>query len=374
LALFGGFRAYVAMGQAGGSQSDTVTVTAEPTYSPPTGGGVVGEWDEWDVECPAGQTSTAGKVTSKGVVTKAIITKSFDGRMRLTIDEGITALTSYGKCLRCIGIHEMEEPPPPPEDAKIIGLVYDIGPHGATFAPPVSLTLTYAESLIPAGVAEEHLVLAMWDAASGQWIPLKVFIADPETNIITGLVSHSAPVAILGYARPPAVAIFAASSLLIIPTEVNIGETVNIIIVVTNTGGQSGNYQVILKINGVVEADRDIALDAGAVKQVSFSTSKDTAGTYSVDVCGLTGSFEVKQKPVPPVTPPVTPPVEPTPAKPTNWWLIGGIIAAAAVAAFGGYLFRKRLLRLLQRLSPLLQGLLHLLQRMWLQIRRAKIF
>jgi hypothetical protein len=125
-------------------------------------------------------------------------------------------------------------------------------------------------------------------------------------------------------AAPPAA--FECSLLTISPTEVDIDETVSVTILVANTGGQSGSYQVVLRINGVVAADREVALDAGASEQVSFSIAWDTAGIYLVDVNGLTGAFVVKEKAVSPVTP-----VEPTPAKPINWWLIGGIIAAVVV-------------------------------------------
>ena len=39
VAFLGGFPAYLAMGQGGGSQNVTITVTAQPVYSPPGGGG-----------------------------------------------------------------------------------------------------------------------------------------------------------------------------------------------------------------------------------------------------------------------------------------------------------------------------------------------
>jgi len=48
--------------------------------------------------------------------------------------------------------------------------------------------------------------------------------------------------------------------------------------------------------------------------RVTFTISKDVAGTYSVNVSGLTGSFAVK-------------------APPINWWLIGGIIAGVIIIA-----------------------------------------
>jgi len=96
----------------------------------------------------------------------------------------------------------------------------------------------------------------------------------------------------------PLPAAFQISPLSISPTEIGTGETVNISILVANTGGQSGSYKLTLKINGVMEAEREVTIDSGASEQVSFTTSKADAGTYSVDVNGVTGTFEVKTKPV----------------------------------------------------------------------------
>lgn len=92
----------------------------------------------------------------------------------------------------------------------------------------------------------------------------------------------------------PGVAIFAASKLSISPSEVYIGETVAITVLVTNTGDGAGSYKVVLKINGVVEATKDITLNAGASGEVAFTAVKDVAGSYSVAVNGLTGIFVVK--------------------------------------------------------------------------------
>jgi len=331
LAFLGGFPNYLAVGQGGGgSQSVTITVTATPVYSPPPGGGGGG-----------GGAPPTPLITSRGEFTKPAILYSGDKVTKLSFDEGTVGRTKDGVPLRqadtmemsVIYIRQMETPPPPPEDACIVGLVYDIGPNGAIFSPSIRLTFTYNESLIPEGVAEEHLVPAWWDAASKQWIPLEVFIVAPEINMITGVVNHLTPFAILGYIPPPAFAAFAISTLLIIPTEVDIGETVNVIILLANTGGQSGSYEVTLKINGVIEATKSVTVDPGTSKPISFTTIKNTAGTYSVEVEALTGSFTVKEKPVAP---------PPPPAKPISWWLIGGIIAAVVAIAFAIFFLRRR--------------------------------
>jgi hypothetical protein len=61
---------------------------------------------------------------------------------------------------------------------------------------------------------------------------------------------------------------------------------------------------VALKVNGTVEAARDVTLPGGASATVSFRLSREAAGTYVVEVDGLTGLFRVRAKAAPPPPPP----------------------------------------------------------------------
>ena len=118
---------------------------------------------------------------------------------------------------------------------------------------------------------------------------------------------------------PPAPAAFAVSALTISPAEVDIGESVTVGILVTNTGDLAGSYEVTLKIDEAVVATKGVTLDGGASQSVTFTTSKDVVATYTISIDGLTGTFVVKLPP----------------AVPLNWWLIGGIIAVVvAVIVF----------------------------------------
>ena len=112
-----------------------------------------------------------------------------------------------------------------------------------------------------------------------------------------------------------------------------------------NTGGKSGSYKVTLKINGAI----------ALTKEVTFTISKDIAGTYSVDVNGVTDSFVVKEAVVTPeaaatsepepepastLTPPAThtpPRTHTPPVKPINWTVAYGVVAA--LVAMGSLLF-----------------------------------
>lgn len=87
---------------------------------------------------------------------------------------------------------------------------------------------------------------------------------------------------------------FKVSSLSIEPTVAEEGEQVRISVTVTNIGNVEGTYTVMLKINGETLSTRDVTLKAGKSTTVSWSTSPSwTAGTYNVEVNGLTGSFTI---------------------------------------------------------------------------------
>ena len=110
---------------------------------------------------------------------------------------------------------------------------------------------------------------------------------------------------------------FVASNLSITPAEVDIGQQVTISVVITNIGDLTGSYEIALKINNVVVTTKDVTLAGGASQLIAFTTARDVAGTYTVTIDSLSGTFEVKT-PLPPV-------------KPINWWLIGGIIAGVII-------------------------------------------
>jgi len=314
LAFLGGFPAYLAVGWGGGSQNVTITVTAQPVYSPSTGGG-------------GGGAPPTPLITNRGVFTKPAILYSDDRIAKLSFDEGTVGRTKDGVPLRqadtmemsAISIRQMENPPPPPEDACIVGVVYDIGPGGATFSPPITLTIECDPLTLPEDVAEQSLYIAYWDGS--KWVTLTSTV-DTTAHTVSCQISHFTTFAVIGNITPPAPAAFSVSNLSITPLEVKPKEAVAITVSVANTGGTQGSYTVVLKINGVKEAEKSVTVAVGKSQDVTFSVTKEEAGSYSVAVDGLTGSFTVAA--APPQAPPAKPPV--------NWPLIGGIIAGVVIA------------------------------------------
>jgi len=297
------------------------------TLTPQRGGGGIGPR-----RVPAGTTDVRGEVSWEGVFEEPVTAFSDDELCTLTIPEDTVGLTEDLEPLDEITILREDDPPDPPEDADIV-LAYDLGPDGANFDPPITLTFSYDPADIPEG--KDVLVVAYYDEIAETWVYLEGEV-DTVSKTITVSISHFTTFAIIARAAPPAPAAFSVTNLSVKPLEVELKEVVTISLSVANTGGTEGSYTVVLKINGVKEADKSIFIAAGKSKSVSFSVAKEKAGSYSVVVDGLSASFTVvapvpEEEVAPPEEEEVVPetPAEVPPA--INWPLLGGIIAAVVV-------------------------------------------
>lgn len=131
---------------------------------------------------------------------------------------------------------------------------------------------------------------------------------------------------------------FEVSDLTITPSEVSVGKTVAIIVRITNTGDLAGTYEVTLTINDATVETKQVKVAGGASETATFTVAEDEAGTYSVDVDGLTGSFTVREVAVPP--PVVPPPAPPTAMpRPITYVIIG---VAVFLAIFLPIRLRRR--------------------------------
>jgi hypothetical protein len=298
-------------------------------------------------------TGLIGAISQSGMVVENIKALSLDSLLQLDIPYGNTALNKNGNPLVAISVTTILQPDTSQTSDVIVGNVYELGPSGASFDPPITLTLHYLETDIPEGVNEESLYLATWDTDTETWVRVDCQV-DTEADCITACISHFSRYVILAPSQP---AEFSVDELSIEPAEVTVGETVNITTVVSNTGDLSGSYQVNFQIDDEQIATDNVTLDGGASQTIFFTVAKDVVGTYKVTVGELTDTFTVKApeptepepEPTPepasehetgPVPEPETPPVpepepepaqEPAPEEPNNWGLIVGSIAGAIV-------------------------------------------
>lgn len=244
---------------------------------------------------PPTEASGVGEVNltlyldDQGMTTATITLSSNDGRVTIIIPEGTKMLDADGNPLGSIQIIVLNTPPPPP-DYAMVGPAYDCLPAGATFEPTLPLTFGYDTVDLPAGVSENDLVMAYWDG--DKWVMLSTTV-DTQAKTVTGQVAHFTAFAILAK-LPPSPATFAITDLTLSPAEAIIGEKVTITALVTNSGDLSGSYDIVLKLNGVTLATEEITLDAGTSQEVTFTTTKNRPGTYTVDINGLTEKLIVK--------------------------------------------------------------------------------
>ena len=252
---------------------------------------------------------------------------SDDGIIELSVLDGTASLDKQGNPITDIEF-TIDTNPPRLVDVSIIGQAYDLEPDGATFDPPITLTWSYQSAYIPEGIEEEDLYVAYYSTDSGEWIGLESDV-DPTKDIITALVSHLTTFAVLAPPPPPTPATFEISSLSISANEVDIKTPVTISVLLMNTGETAGSYTVILKINGVTEETKEVSLIGGTQREITFTISQDTAGTYLVDVNGLIGSFTVTEVAISPSPPPsIEPPPqsEPPQSSPSMVQLFGAFV------------------------------------------------
>ena len=280
----------------------------------------------WSGDLTGNDNPTDVRINTNTIIVAHFFPEEFvseDEMLHIVVPEGTIVLDKDGEPLISLELTTNETPLPPPPEANIVGLPYDLGPDGVTFDQPITITCSYDPYEIPLEVAEEDLVIAYYDEDVGEWLVLPS-VVDMVNNTVTTLVDHLSTFTIMAPVPMPVPAAFTPSSLSIFPLEANIGETVSISVLVTNTGEQEASYIVTLKINEMIEETREITL-AGGSETVTFTTAKDEAGTYSVDVNSLRGSFIVKEVPLMVEEEPQSQPLAPSTG--VNWTILGPILA-----------------------------------------------
>ncbi len=97
------------------------------------------------------------------------------------------------------------------------------------------------------------------------------------------------------YIFQPGAANFTSSGLTINPSSVNVGGTLTISVQCSNEGSRSGSHTITLMIDGEVEDEKTVTVDPDESTTISFDAPTSEKGTYSVEIDGLTGSYEVKR-------------------------------------------------------------------------------
>ena len=262
---------------------------------------------------PSGDDLASGALSCSSIKTTGNVTATGYERYSFDLGAGCTlqANTLYAICWRVPGGNPgnsiwflMNDPLPPPDNNTFVGLVYQLGPEGATFGPPANLTVAYDPEAIPPGVDEENLAMATWDELSGNWVEAKGTV-DTVSHAITSPIGRLGPYGILAHIRPAALTI---EGMTVSPETVEPGQTVNITANVTNNGDLPGPYEVVLSVDGIAAAERYLTVTGGVTQVITLSIIPKAAGKHDIAMNGLTGSFtvlsptEVVPAPVPAAT------------------------------------------------------------------------
>jgi hypothetical protein len=272
-----------------------------------------------------------------------------DDENLIILDRGTPVIC--GDCVGCgaypilveITEAEAEDLPPTPEDTQIVIAYNCDGYKGGklcshvTFGKPIVLLLKYD----PDAVGDDEVVfVAQYDPELGEWIPLEPAGGIAGTGELRVYTSSFSMFAILAEPapaappeppttptteppapapEPPTAAHFVIRDLTVTPSgsyvgvgniafRVERGMNVAISTDITNDGGQSGNYNASLIINGKSAASRDITLGPGQGQEVTFTLSENKPGQYVIQIDDQKGEFTVVRW--------------------TNWPLIAGLVVA----------------------------------------------
>ncbi len=248
-------------------------------------------------------------VSSNGTFLRVASPQSADGNVRLAISENTSGLLQ-DQPLQEITVTRVEETLPATTNTAIVGVPYRLGPPGAKFKPPITLTFTYSDNKVPTGANETAMRIALWDESvdPATWVVLEPCTVDPLTNSITVSIDHFSVYAVLARTRPAA---FVASDLKVSPPEPAAGQQVSISAKITNTGDLASRHEVPLVVDGWTMGKKEVMLAGGGSAEVFFTYKPEVPGSHAVDIDGLKGVFNAKAAPVGSPTPPSSPPPAP---------------------------------------------------------------
>ena len=83
---------------------------------------------------------------------------------------------------------------------------------------------------------------------------------------------------------------FEVSSLTITPSEAAVGEAVTVKAEIKNAGDVEDTYTATLKVDGNIADTKEVTVGAGTTEEVSFTYRLESAGTYTIDLDGLTST------------------------------------------------------------------------------------
>jgi thioredoxin 1 len=139
-------------------------------------------------------------VTEQGKLLKKSQITSADGKVSLSIDSGTTLLGANKVPLQSINIAIAPVIPVPPENAEIIGSIFDIQPQEGVLNPSVRLTLNYDVSALPAGATENDIWI--YNYTGNTWEMMRYKDINTNTKKVTAAISRLGKYSVLALTKP----------------------------------------------------------------------------------------------------------------------------------------------------------------------------
>jgi transcriptional regulator with XRE-family HTH domain len=194
----GNYRIDAKLTASGPLLTETFTKTSNTfTLSAAGGGGGAGGGG-----MPAGVTFIGDYISPAGEILRDLVIESEDKQVTLTINKGTIAKNSNGSPLSWISIKPTVGTACA-NTVNILGQIYDLTPSGATFDPPIILTMHFDPADVPEGeIPAIHCCDPDANDGEGAWVELPGCVADMETGIVTVEIDHFTPFAVLSVAVP----------------------------------------------------------------------------------------------------------------------------------------------------------------------------
>ncbi|MFH1031857.1 MAG: CARDB domain-containing protein [Chloroflexota bacterium] len=297
------YRVY-AVNTVGISGSSNVVNVTTPASSSGGGGGGGSGSSSTQVSLTGFNASKVLKVDAAGTATDTVRLTATDASVNIDVAAGTNLVDSAGSPLNTITQTVIDTSAYPTSADKVIVMAREFGPDGAKFTPALTITLKYASQSVN-GVSENTLQMAFWDGSAWQQLDSTL---NTTAKTVSAKVQHFSKFSIIGNAQsgssqappvsPPLTPVeqpanFSISDLKVSPESCEPGDTVIISATVSNSGSRGDKYTVSLSVNGVEKGRKEVTLGGGGRQTVDFSTSQETAGTYTINVNGLLSSFTV---------------------------------------------------------------------------------
>jgi hypothetical protein len=142
-------------------------------------------------------------IDDRGVVQREIRYSDPGGTFNLLIPANTIALDRDHKPLRQIDVELLGDHPIVPDDRALLGQALEFSPSGATFTPPIRISLGYDTNDVPDGLTISDLDLAFFDSDHAQWVNLDGS-TEPATSSVSANTGHFTSFGVITR-TPPAV-------------------------------------------------------------------------------------------------------------------------------------------------------------------------